>query len=365
MKNFNHNRLRVARQFFGFTLSELGEKACTTRQFIHQMEAGIKMPNEEMIRVLSDVLGVVPDFFTLPINEVISDQCHFSKLKTTPISITKQVSARGTLFSEFISLIETKINLPKINFPHVEVHNKSDIEKAVALCRDHWQLSYDKPITNMVRVLERAGAVVTSFSSLSDRVDALSIDRGRPVIVRSSSKTAPTRMRFDLAHECGHLVMHQGKVTGDRETENQAHYFASAFLLPKHVFIREYPKSIRFNWKALYEMKKRWNVSVQAIVRRAFDLQLIGPAEYRRANIYFSKQGLKKDEGGEVHALEKAELLEISLKAINSELGISIYGLAEEFKVTSKFLEKLIDFPITLIQEPKKAKVIEIKDYLK
>ncbi|WP_445083824.1 ImmA/IrrE family metallo-endopeptidase [Candidatus Vondammii sp. HM_W22] len=68
------------------------------------------------------------------------------------------------------------------------------------------------------------------------------------LIIRSTAKTAPTRLRFDTAHERGHLVMHIRIVTGDTGTEAQANRFASAFLLPRRDFVREFPRSRRIDW---------------------------------------------------------------------------------------------------------------------
>lgn len=43
------------------------------------------------------------------------------------------------------------------------------------------------------------------------------------------------RLRFDLAHELGHLVMHGGSlhVEPGKEKEQAANDFASAFLMPR------------------------------------------------------------------------------------------------------------------------------------
>ncbi len=52
------------------------------------------------------------------------------------------------------------------------------------------------PISNMMRVVENAGAIVSFFSGVSERVDALSIDRQRPMIIRSEAK--PSDLPFAI-----------------------------------------------------------------------------------------------------------------------------------------------------------------------
>lgn len=300
-----------------------------------------------MTEALADALGVLPPFLTKPIrNEVDEQQCNFRKLRTAPVTVTKQVVARGSLFDELVGLLGERLALPLVDFPQIEVHSNEDIERAAEHCREHWGLTVDQPITNMIRVVERAGAVVTYINGISIKIDALSIDRSRPIIIRSTAKAAPTRLRFDTAHECGHLVMHRGIVTGDTDTEAQANRFASAFLLPRRAFVREFPRTRRIDWSAILRMKLRWKVSIQAIIRRAYDLSLFDAAQYRRASIHISKTGQRKNEPGEPDVMEQPELLQLSLAKLEEFFEIYPTTLANELGMKPGFFEKLIGFEI-------------------
>ncbi|WP_150317353.1 ImmA/IrrE family metallo-endopeptidase, partial [Enterobacter hormaechei] len=77
--------------------------------------------------------------------------------------------------------------------------------------------------------VENQGAIVTGFDGVSEKVDALSVNRKFPIIIRNTAKESACPMRFDLAHECGHLIMHDGIETGCKKTEREADAFASAF----------------------------------------------------------------------------------------------------------------------------------------
>jgi Zn-dependent peptidase ImmA (M78 family) len=183
----------------------------------------------------------------------------------------------------------------------------------------------------MMRVVENAGAIVTYFQGVSERVDALSMDRARPIIVRSSLKESLCRQRFDLAHECGHLVAHRGLQTGDRETEDQANRFASAFLLPRAGFIPEFPVGKTLNWTAIYQLKLRWKVSARAIIRRAFDLRLISARQYRTANIHLVKTGQARVEKYDNELpLEQPELLDNALQALEAKKPTAIRLIADD-----------------------------------
>src|SRR3546814_13280045 len=87
---------------------------------------------------------------------------------------------------------------------------------------------------------------------------------------------------------------------------------ASAFLFPRGAVLREFPRGSSINWRALYDLKLRWKMSVRALIRRGHDLKLLTPAQYRTANIHLVKAGTAKvekyDDDGKL-PVEQPELL--------------------------------------------------------
>ncbi|MEG8223593.1 XRE family transcriptional regulator [Sphingomonas sp. HH69] len=328
---FDGERLRLARVAQGFTLDELGSRVSATRQYLNQLEQGTKQPTEEMIKALAAVLGVTVRFFALSTRGGVSaEQCHFRKQRTTPVSVVSQVLARGTLLDGFIDRLDRALELPEVSFPDIPVTSTADIEGAAEQAREQWLLGTG-PISSMMRVVENAGAVVSFFGGVSERVDALSIDRPRPMIIRSEAKPAACRLRFDLAHECGHLVMHKGIATGDKATEDQANRFASAFLLPRSAFIHEFPRSRMLNWQVIFEMKLRWKVSASAILRRAYDLKMLSADQYRTGYIHLSKTGQRKFERyDDVIVAEEPELLPSAMAALEQAYPGAVRRIAAD-----------------------------------
>lgn len=339
---FDGERLRLARVAKGFTLDELGSRVSATRQYLNQLEQGTKLPTEEMIEALAAAVGVTVRFFALPARGGVSaEQCHFRKQRTTPVSVVSQILARGTLLDGFIERLDRALELPKVSFPDIPVTSTADIENAAEQAREQWMLGTG-PISSMMRVVENAGAVVSFFSGVSERVDALSIDRPRPMIIRSEAKPAACRLRFDLAHECGHLVMHKGIVTGDKGTEDQANRFASAFLLPRSAFIHEFPRSRMLNWHAIFEMKLRWKVSASAILRRAYDLKMLSADQYRTGYIHLSKTGQRKFEKyDDVIAAEEPELLPSAMTALEQAYPGAVRRIADDAGFEDEMFESV------------------------
>jgi len=359
---FHGDKLRLARLLAGLSLDELGGLVATSRQFVHQLETGAKEPTDEMCDALAAALEVTVAFFATPvINPVREEDCHFRRLASAPRGLVAQAVARGTAVEALVDALERQVRFPIVDFPEEARPASPDaIERIAENARLHWGLGLDGPITSMMRVVENAGAVVVHFDDLTDRIDALSMARRRPIIVRSTAKVAGARLRFDLAHEAAHLIMHQGIVTGDNVTEGEAHRFAGAFLIPRTAFAREFPRSRRtLDWNALFAMKLRWKVSVRAIARRAFDLGLIDAAQYRTANIQLVKTGQAKAERyDERVAGEAPELLRAAIGWLSSRDVIVLHRLladlglapAQFARLTGELLpmlpDNVVQFPL-------------------
>lgn len=367
-KSFQGSRLRLARTFRGLTLADVGDKIFVSRQYIQKLESSedCSPPSQDMIAALAEIVNVPVGFFFEPSpSEVREEECFFRKRKTTPLHIQTRATSYGMIFNLILERLEQDIELPPVNIPDISVQTREDIEKAAEKCRVLWGLYLDAPIQNVTRVLEHAGCVVTTFADVSDKIDAFSYFRDRPVIVRSLDKGSASRARFDLAHELGHLVMHRNLQPGDPELEDQANNFASAFLLPRIAFLREFPAD-RLEWKKILDLKKRWGVSMQAIIRRAYDLNLISAVQYRNAQVYFSRTKQRMNENGEEFILnEIPEIVVDGLKLLNEQLSVSPNSFIEEIRLNRDVFEKF-DIDISGLEtcpEMTSAKVIPISNY--
>jgi Zn-dependent peptidase ImmA (M78 family)/transcriptional regulator with XRE-family HTH domain len=180
----------------------------------------------------------------------------------------------------------------------------------------------DEPIADLTRVLEEAGVVVIRQPLESLQVDAIAgwPEGGTPVILLADHAPAE-RQRFTMAHELGHATMHDADAV--TEHEKQADAFASEFLVPGD--------RLRSEWNGnglseLIEVKRRWGISLSALIRRGWDLGLMTDAEYRSMNIQLTTSGMHRREP-DSRETENPQLL---LRAINRFMaeGVSVGTLA-------------------------------------
>lgn len=350
---FNGTNLRLARSCHNYTLNEVAEAVGKSRQFIHRLEAGRDVPTSELSKDLSDFLEVYPEFFLQSSGiMIVEDAYHFRKKATTKVASKQSALAKGELFRRFVAFIDSKLRLPPCSFLSFDVSTPAEIERAAEKCRIEWGLGLG-PIDNMVRVAENAGAVVTTFHGVSHEVDALSFSSARPVIVTNNAKGSACRVRFDLAHEVGHFVMHEGKTTGDRLTEAEANRFAGAFLLPRSSFVKEFPamRGTRLNWPGIGQMKLRWKVSKAAILYRARQLDLISESQYKSGIIF----GLRRsgeatvEEFDDVIQYEEPELIHNALRVLYEGFGLSVDDVSRQLHLKIGMLKHFL--PESALQE--------------
>lgn len=362
---FEPRRLKLARSFHRMTLDELGSRVCASKQYVNQVERGLKVPADDLVAAIADVLDVRPEFFfRSPPADISTENSNFRRLRSTRVRDSEQLIAYGVVLDDLLSFIEQFLELPKANFPSFAATVPADIEDVAERARIHWGLTSDHPIESTIRVAENAGAVVVKFPAVAREIDALSINRPRPLIIRSSEKEKPTRLRFDIAHEIGHLLLHTGPTVLDADAtlrrEAEADRFASAFLLPRKPFERTFPRARRLDWQCIFALKRQWNVSAQAILRRAYDLTLIDAAQYRTGCIFISKQGYRKSEPFEPEEIEMPELLSTALRAMYDHLGMNVQEVSSRLGVQPVILGKLLGLPLPDLRTADPATVIDL-----
>ena len=281
MNKLFSERFKSARILNGFSLQDLADNLDNkiSRQALHKYEKGEVIPDSDMISRLSKVLQVQPDFFFRDIKIELGD-LEFRKLKKLPVKEqNKVVESTKDILSRYLELeeiigIETKFENPLKNFPIIS--SFEDIEKAALKVRESWNLGLD-PIYNSIELLEDNHIKVVSVYS-EDSFDGMQtwLNQTIPVIVinRSNLKSAD-RVRFTVLHELGHLLLPLGNLP-DKIKEKYCNQFAAAMLIPKVTIQKELGISRKKLFiQELGELKKQYGISIQALMYRCKDLNII------------------------------------------------------------------------------------------
>ena len=216
------------------------------------------------------------------------------------------------------------------------------IEVIARAVRSAWQIS-PGPIKNLIETLENAGAVVIRCDFGTRKADAISewIEPNPPIFfVNAHPDITGDRLRFSLAHELGHVIMHQYPVP---DMEDQADRFAAEFLLPEKEIA---PQLTRLNLPKLAALKRQWKVSMSCLIEHAYRIGNISKSQRSRLIIQLRADTHSYREPIDTDIpIEKPTLLDEIIQTHLHGLGYSVPQLSNlmlqsEQEFTEKYLPR-------------------------
>ena len=305
-RQFNGERLKIARLWRNISANEMADKIGVKRQTISMYENGkLKNPDIGTIQKISECLNFPFKFFVEDFNvELEETTTYFRSLLTTNKKYRVEQEEKIKFIAIVYNMLSEYLEFEKVNLPRIPTN--ATPQEAANILREYWGLG-NRPIENIVYLAESNGLIVTDFETATGDVDAFSHkitsdDMETYLIGYSKNKRTAARIHFDVAHEIGHILLHNWREDLEcidkeefKEIELQAHAFASAFLLPEDEF-RKDVSPYATNLAYYTELKKTWKVSIAAMIRRAKDLDIITADDYSRLMRNMQKQGIRKIE---------------------------------------------------------------------
>jgi Zn-dependent peptidase ImmA (M78 family)/DNA-binding XRE family transcriptional regulator len=370
LQNFNPARLTHARELRGLTKKALAEQVGKTPSALTQYESGGVKPELATFNALALALGVPPAFFAKQEHHGVGiEDCHFRAKRNVSQALRREGYRYGIEASSFFSFFERQgVLFPEVNVPRGDDERlPHKVEQIANDVRRHWGMG-DGPIHNLLNILEAKGIFIVLLPGDTGGIDAFSFWLNERPYIFLSMNVPASRLNFDLAHELAHLVMHDGIETGDSETENAAHRFASAFLAPAKSFSREC--SSRWNYEIFSDLKKRWRISKQAALFRARQLNIISESSFRWGMIDLGKRNertTEKDEFSKSYPLLFRQAIDVldgtlTLQEMSDDLGV--YPSAVERFFADQYVpnETISKLQIPYEQQKTVFNLIRLKD---
>lgn len=306
---FYGDKLTELRELNGLSRNDLADKLSVSEQAVWQYESDKVTPRIDVLHALRDLMEVDTSFLFEPnmVTWGVASEGHIayraddrkSRKKTrTELTYLRYVEAFVDYFEGFFTQEErsidslrsmTKQQADKIQYAGSQREQNLEIENLAEVSRNYLGIQSNR---DLMYKIENSGVCVVE-RNLGQEIDAYSTisKSGRSYIVLGTHKKSAVRRNFDIAHELGHLLMHQHQnielMTNEeyKEIELQANRFAGAFLLPGAEFARGFATLARKSNPDYYvDLKSQYLVSIAAMGHRAYDLGLLDYQEYR----YFS-----------------------------------------------------------------------------
>lgn len=335
-------RLNLARRLGGLSSREVASRVGVSPSLVTLWERGDREVGGHL-RTLAEVLEQPVEFFLGPPVSVTS-AAHVSFRKRSDTRKAVRDEAAATI--DFVaSVLEPVIATHFDKLPAHCVPNLAEFSPSVAaeILRCEWNLE-DAPLRNVVHQLEARGVRVFWTTSKERSLSAFCkwMSTG-PFMVLTDCQGDGCRSRFNACHELGHLVLHQDIdfdcVEDPRKLEREADEFASAFLLPSESFLEDCPRVVDF--EELLELKVDWGVSVQAMIRRMYDLQVISRWQYESAFKEMSMRGWRSRPEPKAWELEQSQIHWVLADKME-EADRSPLDLADEAKASREIVSRLM-----------------------
>lgn len=296
------NRIKQLRLAKGLSLEALSALmgGIVTKQALSKYELDLSTPSAPVMNQLAKALGVKS--VELWAEQTTTIQFHgYRKQKSLPekwqeifeAALSRQLEERFKLQEYCYGNIPFDVPVRALT-----VRTEDEAEKAADALREKWKLGVD-PISDLTAVLEDHLVHVIEFAA-PEKFDGISATveeqhgkvRAAAVVWRSGCPGE--RQRFSLSHELGHVVI---KPSGGVDEEKAAHRFAGAFLAPRASLEREVGRArTKIRLEELLILKRRFGISIQALLRRLLDLHVINQSQYRWWCMFIAKMKWRKSE---------------------------------------------------------------------
>lgn len=320
----NTQMIVLAREARGLAQNELAERIGMSATNLSKIERGDVGISDEVLEAVAAQTGYPPHFF-LQEGEPVPENLAYRKRQVVAQKLLTPITAQANILRQHVQFLTRAL---LIQTPAIPALKDTTPEKAAARLRKLWGI--DTPvIPNLTRIAEEQGIAVLAFDFGTGRVDSRSMltDDGYPVIFLNKTLLGD-RLRFSMAYEIGQLVLHTfTPVDPGRDINSEANAFAAALLLPEKEVRKDLEGGITI--ARLAELKKKWKVSMIALLYRADDLGLLTPNQKRYLLQQFNSAGIRRREPVELDVpVEEARLVKRWIAQYRSRTGLGTVEIA-------------------------------------
>lgn len=357
---FNGQMLVLARESRRMTQKALAETSDTAQSAISKAEAGVVEPATSSVAAWARALRYRVDMFAQSSEPPPPPRTMFRKRASLSQGDTKAIKASIAIQCMHVEALVRSIELPEPDVPLLTIGSDvASAADAAQYVRHAWKIA-PGPLANIVEPLEDHSIVVTPLQNKSPAFMGLSVferSRALPPIMFYNGEAPADRVRWTIAHELGHIVLHHHQAAISDECEDEADEFASEFLMPERDIRQHF--SSRTGLDDLAQLKLHWRVSMQALLMRAQAVGRLTKSQSTRIWKLISMHGYRRVEPN-AFALEQPALLSEIVRVHIEDLDFSLEDLCTLLSLEPEEVRALYkpDVAVTASQ-PSRLRLVE------
>jgi Zn-dependent peptidase ImmA (M78 family)/transcriptional regulator with XRE-family HTH domain len=354
------NLMRL-RKLNNMTQQDVADAAGISRVAYRNLEKGDAEPREGTLQALAKALNASAFDLLAPVPKLQSLRFRANKeMSTQQKAQGNQVVVRTGNWLQDFNELETALNDHRPN--RLKTFRKGTKPKSAAQKLRKQLIGPSTGcdcITDICELLEEAGIKIFMFDFQMPDCSGLSIgpaDGGPAIAINTGKGMSVERQIFSIAHELGHLVMHQesyGKQSDEltQEEENEADAFAAEFLMPEELFSKEWSENRGLHWvDAILKTKRHFRISSQSVIRQLIQM---GKAEHPTAYKKF-RADYKERFGKELHWKEEPRPLD-PLDLMEDRLDSLVRDALDQELITVSRAAEILDLHIEEMRERMKS----------
>lgn len=274
--SINGSMLRLARQRRQLSQIDAAPRLGIEQSLLSRIENGLVEAREEILVRAIEAYGFPRSFFELT-----------EPIYGAPVSVHPMWRRKADVAVREMDAVVAELNIRLIqirrllqaaeyvhgtDLPRLDIDDyDNDPARIAGLIRAHWKLPKG-PIKNLTMLVERAGVLVVHSPMSEASISGVTFSTpGMPPLITLNSDQPADRLRYTLAHELGHLVMHRFP---SPNMEKEANEFASALLMPSQD-IAPYFAGRKVDLQLLASLKPEWRVSMASLLMKARSLKIV------------------------------------------------------------------------------------------
>lgn len=341
---FNGELLRLARQYRGFKQHQFARMLRVEPSTVSRIENGIIDASEDIADRAAGHLRFPRSFFEqtdrvygFPLS--VHPSMWRKKAAVSQHDVDRALAEMNIRMMHLRRLIRAVEYEPMLQMPALDVDAcRGDIETVATLVRRTWLMPAG-PVRDLTSWLERAGCFVIHTDLPDAAMDGVTLHApDTPPCIFLNRRQPSDRMRFSLAHELGHLVMHR---LPRPRMEDEANAFAGAFLAPAND-IRPHFSGRRMTLPLLASLKPEWRMAMAALLYRGKQLGFVDDNQARYLWQQFNMHKIRLREPPELDFPPETPTLMPKLISLHlDQLG---YSTAELGQILAMNENELVDF---------------------
>ncbi|MBA2611324.1 MAG: ImmA/IrrE family metallo-endopeptidase [Bacteroidetes bacterium] len=338
----NEKMIAIARESRGLVYADIAEKLDVNKTSVMRWENNDLNVNADVIQKLTHILNY-PDTFFYQKGEVLPLALSYRKRNKVASKVMTQIEANINIARLNVEQLLNMVRLKEIKLPVLDVEKHGTPQECAKQLRKLWKLEKGV-LENLSEVLEQNKIILLNLDFNTDRVDGrCTIANDKYPIVVTNKNLLGDRQRFTLAYQLGHLVMHLHTAPKyDRDLSHEANVFAAELLMPE----KEIKNDLQdLTLAKLGDLKRKWKVSMQSLMYRASDLELITENQKRYLIQQFNQQKIRRKEPKELDIkVEHYKLVRDLMTNYRAKQKLSVAKMAAFFHLgTGDFLNRYND----------------------